>query len=58
VSPQQDYVKTALRVPPDLHRALHASAKDSVRSLNGEIIALLHFALEQKQKRANQGAQQ
>lgn len=35
---QTDFVKTALRVPPDLHKALHKAADEAERTFNGEII--------------------
>jgi predicted HicB family RNase H-like nuclease len=38
---QSEYVKTALRLPPDLHAALHADADRAGRSLNAEILARL-----------------
>lgn len=38
---QDDYVKTALRLPPDLHTELKAAADLNQRSLNAEILARL-----------------
>lgn len=38
---QADFVKTALRLPPELHAQLHASAKESGRTYNAEILARL-----------------
>lgn len=35
---QTDFVKTALRVPPDLHRALHDATKTTERTFNAEIL--------------------
>jgi len=35
---QTDFVKTALRVPPDLHKALHEATKTTERTFNAEII--------------------
>jgi hypothetical protein len=43
--PQDDFVKTALRLPKDLHTAVHASAKTHDRSFNGQIVAVLRAAL-------------
>jgi len=42
---QSEFVKTALRLPPALHAAVHASAKETGRSYNGELIALLEAGL-------------
>lgn len=38
---QNDFVKTALRLPPDLHASLQADAELAGRSLNAEILARL-----------------
>jgi predicted HicB family RNase H-like nuclease len=38
---QSDFVKTALRLPPDLHSSLQADAERAGRSLNAEILARL-----------------
>lgn len=38
---QDDYIRTALRLPPDMHKALHDSADASGKSFNAEIIARL-----------------
>lgn len=38
---QDDYIRTALRLPPDMHKALHESADASGKSFNAEIIARL-----------------
>lgn len=38
---QEDFQKTALRLPKDLHERLHESAKESGRSYNAEIVARL-----------------
>ena len=38
---QTDYVKTTLRLPPDLHKELLAGAERAGRSLNAEILARL-----------------
>ncbi len=34
---QDDYIRTALRVPPDLHKRIHAAAAESGRTFNAEI---------------------
>ena len=39
--PQDDYKKTALRLPPELHERLHEAATASGRSYNAEIVARL-----------------
>jgi len=46
---QANYVKTALRVPPEVHRALHEAAKQADRTFNAEILFRLRqsFSLPQ-----------
>ncbi len=43
-SSQDEFVRTALRVPPDLHAQIHDSAKGSGRTFNAELIHLLSSA--------------
>jgi predicted DNA-binding protein len=43
--PQDDYKKTALRLPPELHERLHEAATASGRSYNAEIVARLEQTL-------------
>lgn len=50
---QDEYAKTALRLPRDLHKAVHEAARQQDRSFNGQIVALLRAALLQPK-----GAQQ
>ena len=38
---QDEYIRTALRVPPELHRALHEAADKNGRSFNAEILGRL-----------------
>lgn len=38
---QDDYIRTALRVPPDLHARIHEAAKANTRTFNAEIVARL-----------------
>lgn len=38
---QDDYIRTALRVPPDLHAQIHEAAKGNNRTFNAEIVARL-----------------
>lgn len=38
---QEDWVKTALRLPRDLHADVHAEAKRQDRTFNGQIVATL-----------------
>ncbi|WCM88813.1 Arc family DNA-binding protein [Acidovorax sp. NCPPB 3576] len=38
---QDDYIRTALRVPPDLHKEIHEAADKAGRSFNAEIIERL-----------------
>lgn len=43
---QDDYIRTALRVPPELHAALHKAADESERSFNAEIIERLKASFD------------
>lgn len=54
MSTQKDFVKTALRLPPDLHAALHESAAESERTFNAEILYRLRSTF--KAKRTQQPA--
>ncbi|SFB74073.1 Arc-like DNA binding domain-containing protein [Polaromonas sp. OV174] len=38
---QDDYIRTALRVPPGLHAQIHEAAKVNNRTFNAEIVARL-----------------
>jgi hypothetical protein len=39
VSPQDEYVKTAIRLPPELHAEVKRAAKAAGRPMNAELIA-------------------
>ncbi len=41
ITKQVDYVKTSLRIPPELHKAVHELAKQEERTFNGQIVACL-----------------
>lgn len=43
---QKNFVKTALRLPPELHAAVHESAQKNGRSYNGEIVSALQEVVE------------
>lgn len=43
---QDDYIRTALRLPPDLHAQIHASARKTGRTFNGELIERLAASYE------------
>ena len=43
---QDDYIRTALRVPPDLHAQIHGAAKENNRTFNAEIVARLQQTFE------------
>lgn len=47
---QSDFVKTALRLPPDMHARLHEAAQESGRSYNAEIVARLQSTFKPEQK--------
>lgn len=42
---QKNYIKTALRLPPKLHAAVHESAQKNGRSYNAELVDLIEKAL-------------
>lgn len=42
---QDDYIRTALRVPPELHAKIHEAAKSNNRTFNAEIVARLDGSL-------------
>ena len=41
---QDDYIRTALRVPPDLHAKIHEAARDAGRTFNAEILNRLEVS--------------
>ena len=49
---QADWVKTALRLPRDLHADVHAEAKRQDRTFNGQIVATLRQGLTRAQQEA------
>lgn len=51
---QRDYVKTALRLPPDLHAALHEAASEGERTYNGEIVSRLRATFKGKRSNTTQ----
>ncbi|MDD0814258.1 Arc family DNA-binding protein [Curvibacter sp. HBC28] len=42
---QTDFVKTALRLPPELHEQVHAAAQNSGRTYNAELVHCIEKAL-------------
>lgn len=53
---QADWVKTALRLPRELHRDVHTEAKRQDRTFNGQIVATLRQNIPAKEQQP-QGAQ-
>jgi hypothetical protein len=47
---QVGYVKTGLRVPPELHKRLHEAAHSSHRTFNGEILFRLEESFSEVEK--------
>jgi len=45
---QDDYIRTALRVPPTLHKQIHEAAASNNRTFNAEIVARLQKSFEQR----------
>lgn len=43
---QDDYIRTALRVPPDLHKRIHEEAAQANRTFNAEIVARLQASFD------------
>jgi hypothetical protein len=41
---QENWVRTALRLPPEIHAKVHEQAEKNRRSFNGEIVAVLEDA--------------
>lgn len=52
---QDDYIRTALRVPPDLHSQIHEAAKTNNRTFNAEIVARLHQSFDTRDTDIAQG---
>ena len=46
MSRQDDYIRTALRLPKDLHEKLHSAAAENERGFNQEILARLAASFE------------
>lgn len=46
LTPQDEFIKTALRLPRDLHAQVQASAEELGRSMNAEIIARLQSSFD------------
>lgn len=51
---QSNYVKTALRLPPEVHAAVHESAQKNGRSYNAELVDLVQQSLTAKAQVENQ----
>jgi hypothetical protein len=43
---QDDYIRTALRVPPSLHKQIHEAAKAADRTFNAEILSRLQGSFQ------------
>jgi len=46
LSNQDDFIKTALRLPRDVHAAIQKAAEESGRSMNSEIVARLQASFQ------------
>lgn len=51
---QDDYIRTALRVPPDLHKEIHQAADKAGRSFNAELLERLRNPPEHHLNRLRQ----
>lgn len=49
---QADFVKTALRLPPELHAKVHEFAQASGRTYNAQLITMLQDYIEREQEAA------
>lgn len=47
---QDGYRQTAVRLPPDVHKAVLEAARAQERSVNGQIVATLRAALVKPQQ--------
>lgn len=55
IATQKHFIKTALRLPPEVHGALHAAAATADRSYNAEIINRLRSSLKLVAKAISKG---
>lgn len=46
---QDDFIRTALRVPPDLHKKIHEAAQGDNRTFNAEIVDRLQRSFNQQE---------
>ena len=53
---QDDYIRTALRVPPELHAKIHVAAKENNRTFNAEIVARLEASFRSDAESDRQAA--
>ena len=51
---QQDYVKTAIRIPQELHQALTLAAQENGHSLNDEMLSRLSTTLLEEITKQNE----
>jgi hypothetical protein len=46
---QDDFFRTQIRIPSDIYEAIKASAEDSGRSINAEMVHLMAVALNMRE---------
>lgn len=51
---QQDHVKTAVRMPPSLHKTLKQAAEENQHSLNDEMLARLNTSMLEQLTKQNE----
>lgn len=57
-STQEDWTRTALRLPKDLHREVHEAARAEDRTFNGQLLAFVREGLNSRAAaKQAQGAQ-
>ncbi|MFZ2306862.1 MAG: hypothetical protein WAW73_20455 [Rhodoferax sp.] len=54
---QDDYVRTAIRMPPDLHKTVHTLARAQDRTFNGQLVAMLRESAAKSQQQTQGSAQ-
>lgn len=53
---QADWKKTALRLPQDIHRQLHETARNTGRTFNSQILTFVREGLQAEARRAQLAA--
>lgn len=54
---QADFVKTAIRMPPELHKSIHELAKKQDRTYNGQMLAMLKDSIAKSDQQTHGATQ-